>query len=129
MSFGQAVVTCLRKYAQFSGRARRSEFWWYFLFQTGALTLAKILDVNALGADSAGWGPLQLLATFALLLPDLAVTARRLHDTNRSGWWMLILVVPLVGLVTFVVFAVQDSVGDNRYGPSPKPRPWRRVAA
>jgi uncharacterized membrane protein YhaH (DUF805 family) len=121
MSFQDAVRTCLQKYVDFSGRARRSELWFFVLFNVIVGVVASIID-GILGTRSGyGYGVVQSLASLALLLPNLAVGARRLHDTGRSAWWLLIALIPLVGAIILIVFYVQDSQGDNQYGPSPKP--------
>ncbi len=105
----------LKKYAVFSGRARRKEYWMFLLF--------NIIIVIALGVIETIVGTNSVIALFytlAILLPGLAVTVRRLHDTGKSGWWLLIGIVPLIGIV-ILVFMVQDSqAGDNQYGPNPK---------
>ena len=115
MTFTEAIRVVLSKYATFSGRAQRSEYWWFALFAwlvtIAALIVDGILDTTYL---------VQVLAVLALLLPSIAVTIRRLHDTGRSGWWYLIGFIPLVGGIVLLVFMVQDSEGDNRYGPSAK---------
>lgn len=123
MSFADAVRTCLSKYADFSGRGRRSEYWWFFLFNVLVSIVASIVD-SILGTDfDTGSGLVGGLASLALLLPSLAAGARRLHDTSRSGWWLLIGLVPLVGWIVLIVFFVQDSHGDNQHGPNPKAAP------
>jgi uncharacterized membrane protein YhaH (DUF805 family) len=115
MSFADAVRSVFSKYVVFSGRARRSEFWWYALFAAIVYLVAGIIDA-AIGNQVLGY-----LVALALLLPSLAVTVRRLHDTGRSGWWILIGIIPLIGAIVLLVFEVQDSQpGTNNYGPSPK---------
>ena len=107
---------CWKKYAEFSGRARRQAFWMFVLFNLIASVLISVVD-GILGTA----GTLDGLYTLAVLIPNLAVTARRLHDTDRSGWWQLILLVPLIGLVVLLVFLCLDSQpGENRFGPNPK---------
>jgi uncharacterized membrane protein YhaH (DUF805 family) len=120
MSFQDAVRTCLtQKYADFSGRARRSEYWWFFLFNVLVGIAASVID-SILGTRyGSGTGLVQALAQLALLIPGIAVGVRRLHDTGRSGWWLLIGLVPLVGWIVLLVFLVQDSQGENQHGPSP----------
>jgi uncharacterized membrane protein YhaH (DUF805 family) len=86
MGFVEAVRTCLGKYATFSGRARRPEFWWFFLFVMVAGAAATALDI-LLGTGTTDGGVIAGLVSLGLLLPNLAVTWRRLHDTGRSGWW------------------------------------------
>lgn len=116
MSFADAVRSVFSKYATFSGRARRSEFWWFALFSGIVQTVMSLLDA-AIGNRILG-----LLVALALLLPSLAVTVRRLHDTGRSGWWIFIALIPLVGVIVLLVFELQDSQPEsNAYGPSPKP--------
>jgi uncharacterized membrane protein YhaH (DUF805 family) len=121
MSFQDAVRTCLtQKYADFSGRARRSEYWWFFLFSLISSGVASVID-SILGTRYGGTtGLVQALVQLALLVPGIAVGVRRLHDTARSGWWLLIGLVPVVGWIVLLVFFVQDSRGENQYGAAPK---------
>ena len=121
MGFAEAVRTCLQKYVGFSGRARRSEYWWFFLFNIIVSIVASILD-SVLGtmSDETNIGVIGTIASLALLLPSIAVGIRRLHDTSRSGWWILIGLIPIVGWIILIVFYVQDSHAENQYGPSPK---------
>ena len=123
MPFQDAVRICLqRKYVDFSGRARRSEYWFFFLFTVLAGIVGGILDgiFRLRGGPYGSTGPIQGLIQLALLLPSLAVGARRLHDTGRSGWWLLIGLIPVVGWIILLVFFVQESQQDNQYGPNPK---------
>ena len=121
MSFQDAVRTCLQqKYVDFSGRARRSEYWYFFLFTIIVSIVAGIIDGILGTRNSSGTGLVGAIASLALLLPGLGVGARRLHDTGRSGWWLLIGLIPLVGAIVLLVFFVQDSQTDNQYGPNPK---------
>lgn len=123
MDFATAVRTCLAKYADFSGRARRSEYWYFVLFNVLVSVVASILDA-ALGTDTGtGTGVIAGLASLALLLPGLAVGVRRLHDISKSGWWILIGLIPVVGWIVLVIWFVQDSHGDNEHGPRPKTQP------
>jgi uncharacterized membrane protein YhaH (DUF805 family) len=114
----------LKKYAEFSGRARRKEYWMFALFN--ALIYIAIMVFSAiLGSidnSLALIGTLLLLVyALAIFVPSLAVAVRRLHDTGRSGWWFLIAFVPFVGGIILLVFTVQDSVpGENEYGKNPK---------
>ncbi|HWN38654.1 MAG TPA: DUF805 domain-containing protein [Gammaproteobacteria bacterium] len=98
MTFAESVRTCLSKYVDFNGVASRSEFWWFFLFQIVVVVVLSF--VSQLVAD---------IAALALLLPSLAVGARRLHDTGRSGWWLLIGLIPVIGTLVLIVFWVQES--------------------
>lgn len=107
---------CWKKYVEFSGRARRQEYWMFVLFNILASVALAVVD-GILGTSGALGG----LYSLAVLLPSLAVTFRRLHDTDRSGWWLLICLIPLVGAIVFLVFLCLDSKpGANRFGPNPK---------
>ncbi|WP_208347398.1 DUF805 domain-containing protein [Pseudaestuariivita rosea] len=115
MGFMEAVKTCLNKYVTFSGRARRSEYWWFYLFAFLVTLVATIID-GVLGIMI-----LYPITALGLLLPSIAAGVRRLHDTDRSGWWYLIVLVPIVGPIVLLVFWVMDGTkGDNRFGPDPK---------
>jgi uncharacterized membrane protein YhaH (DUF805 family) len=122
MSFQDAVRTCLQqKYVDFSGRARRSEYWFFVLFYVIVRFVANIIDaIIGTRGFAVNQGLLGTLVALALLLPGLGVGVRRLHDTGRSGWWLLIGLIPLVGAIVLIVFFVQDSQPDNQYGPNPK---------
>jgi uncharacterized membrane protein YhaH (DUF805 family) len=121
MGFAEAVQTCLQKYVGFSGRARRSEYWWFFLFTVLVSMVASVLDsIFGTMSDTTNVGVIGSIASLALLLPSIAVAIRRLHDTSRSGWWILIGLIPIVGWIILIVFYCQDSHGENQYGPSPK---------
>jgi uncharacterized membrane protein YhaH (DUF805 family) len=112
----------LRKYAVFEGRARRKEYWFFVLFNVLALVALGVLDV-VLGtySEETEVGLFSGLYALAVLIPSLAVTIRRLHDTNRSGWWVLIHLIPIIGAIVILVFTVLDSQpGANRFGPNPK---------
>jgi uncharacterized membrane protein YhaH (DUF805 family) len=121
MGFGEAVKSCLRQYVGFSGRARRSEYWWFFLFVVIVSAVASVLDA-LLGtvSDDTNLGLIGTIVGLALVLPIIAVSVRRLHDTSRSGWWYLLVLIPIVGSIILIVFYCLDSHGDNQYGPSPK---------
>lgn len=107
----------LRKYAVFSGRARRKEYWMFVLFN---LIIGLVLSLIA-GIIGIAAKILAVLYVLAVFIPIIAVTVRRLHDTNRSGWWYLINLVPIIGPIVLLVFMVSDSQpGDNQYGPNPK---------
>jgi uncharacterized membrane protein YhaH (DUF805 family) len=112
----------LKKYAVFSGRARRKEYWMFFLFNL-IITFVLILIDSLMGTISpqSGLGLLSGLYSLAVLIPSIAVTIRRLHDTGRSGWWILISLVPVLGGIVLLIFMVLDSEpGANQYGPNPK---------
>lgn len=125
MDFMTAVRTCLSKYVDFSGRARRSEYWYFALFSFLVSAVTTFLDV-ALGTDYEGptsGGLVNTVASLALFLPSLAVGVRRLHDTDRSGWWILIGIIPIIGWILLIVWFCTDSKPDNAYGPNPKTGP------
>jgi len=109
MTFAESIQTCFSKYADFNGRARRSEYWWFFLFIVlVSLALAMVSDIVS-GLFSLG-----------ILLPSIAAAARRLHDTNRSGWWQLIALIPVIGGIVLIVFLAQEGVAEaNQYGEMP----------
>jgi uncharacterized membrane protein YhaH (DUF805 family) len=112
----------LKKYAVFSGRARRAEYWYFVLFNIIVVIVLSLIDV-LLGTFNIvqGVGLLSGIYSLAVLIPTLAVTVRRLHDIDRTGWWILINLIPLVGTIVLLVFAVTDGTpGNNRYGPNPK---------
>jgi uncharacterized membrane protein YhaH (DUF805 family) len=121
MTFAEAVNSVLRQYAIFRGRARRAEYWWFILFTLLVSLVAGVID-TALGTTmQSGVGFVGTVASLALLLPTLAVTVRRLHDTDRSGWWVLAFLIPIVGFELWLVFMLSDSNPEpNRFGASPK---------
>jgi uncharacterized membrane protein YhaH (DUF805 family) len=112
----------LKKYAVFSGRARRKEYWFFALFSLIITLVLMIIDAAAGVFDAeSGFGLLSGFYTLAVLIPGLAVSIRRLHDTNHSGWWLLIGLVPLVGSIMLLIFMFRDGQpGQNRFGPNPK---------
>ncbi|GHI05847.1 hypothetical protein AQI88_09595 [Streptomyces cellostaticus] len=111
-------IEALKKYAVFSGRARRKEYWLFTLF-------ASIIYVVLAAAGAAAHAPYIVgIAVLGLLLPAWAVTVRRLHDTGRSGWWILFGIIPLIGSIVLLVFYCTDGqAGTNKYGPNPKEAP------
>ena len=117
MSFADAIRSVFSQYVGFTGRARRSEFWYWTLFQIILGVIASILDRAVFDRNS---GAFSVVVGLALLLPSLAVAVRRLHDSGRTGWWLLIGLIPVIGTIVLIIFYVQDSQGDNKYGPSPK---------
>jgi len=109
-------LEALRNYAKFSGRARRSEYWFFVLFYLIFGLVAGVVD-GLVGSD----GFVSVIYLLAMFIPSLSVTVRRLHDTDRSGWWLLISFIPLIGAIVLLVFTVLDSTpGQNQYGPNPK---------
>lgn len=115
MNIGQAVGSVLRQYAVFRGRASRSEFWWYYLAYLIVFAILSLLD-QAMGLN----GILIGIFALALIIPTIAVQVRRLHDTDRSGGWWFIGLIPIIGAIVLIVFFVQASTpGDNRFGAQP----------
>ena len=118
-------VVALKKYAVFEGRARRKEYWFFVLFYLIFMVVAIVVDA-VLGTEYYidefdTIGLFTTLFSLAMIVPSLAVFARRLHDVGRSGWWILISLIPLIGGIILLVFAVLDSQeGENRFGPNPK---------
>jgi uncharacterized membrane protein YhaH (DUF805 family) len=115
-------TTVLRKYVEFSGRARRKEFWMFTLFNVIIQIILSIID-RIIGTDygNGSSGVLTSIYGLAVLLPSIAVGIRRLHDTNRSGWWILIGLIPCVGWIILIVwYATEGVAGPNQYGPDPK---------
>ena len=109
-------LTVLRQYAVFEGRARRKEYWMFYLWH---LIIAVALYVLESIAGSGGF--ILTFYQFAVLLPSIAVSVRRLHDTGRSGWWLLIGFIPVIGPIVFLVFMLQDGYPmANQYGANPK---------
>jgi hypothetical protein len=104
MTFQESIRTCLTKYADFTGRASRPEYWWFILF-TVLVSVACSIVSDYLSA----------IFSLAVLLPSIAAATRRLHDTGRSGWWQLNLLVPIVGLIVLIVFLAQEGTAE----PSP----------
>lgn len=109
-------IGVLKKYAEFTGRARRKEYWMYFLFNLIAAVVLIVID-SVIGTVALLYG----IYLLAVLCPSIAVTVRRLHDTGKSGWWIFIGLVPVIGGFWLLYLMVIDgTVGDNAYGPSPK---------
>ena len=114
-------LQALKKYADFKGRARRKEYWFYVLFYMIILVVLSICDGIIGTRMESGFGILTALYLLAVFIPTLAVTVRRLHDTSHSGWWFFIQLVPIVGFFILLYFLVSDSTpGTNAWGPNPK---------
>jgi len=107
-------IEALKKYADFTGRARRKEYWMFILFYMLFYMGLAVIDFFI------GQEMLSIIFSLALLVPSVSIAARRLHDTGRSGWWQLILLIPIIGLIVLLVFLAQDSREDNAYGVNPK---------
>ena len=129
MSFGQAVASFFQNYVNFNGRAPRSAYWWVFLFNLIVAVIAAILDQTLgmaytmpgpSGPMSLGYGPIYTIFAVAVLLPSLALTVRRLHDRDKSGWWILLGIIPIIGGIILIIwFALPGTKGDNRFGHDP----------
>lgn len=122
MSFGESVKTCFQKYVTFKGRARRSEYWWFWLLNLIVSIVTLVLDykLDMINIELC-LGALSGLYTLIVFLPRLAVSVRRLHDTGHSGWYYLLTFIPILGALFLLYFFVSDSAPEeNRYGKSPK---------
>lgn len=115
-------MEALRKYATFTGRARRREYWFFQLFVAlGMIAFALIDRVTGSFDPEVGLGLLSGLFGLAMFVPNIAVSIRRLHDTDRSGWWLLLCFLPIIGIIVLLVFFVLDGTrGSNRFGENPK---------
>ncbi len=114
MTFQQSIRTCLNKYIDVEGRAARSEYWWFILFNIIAIIVASGIDMVI------GLPIFYFVVSLGLLAPSITVGVRRLHDKDKSGWWILIWFVPLVGWLIMIVWYVQKGTdGPNRFGPDP----------
>jgi len=127
MGFVAAVKSFCSNYANFKGRARRSEYWFIQLFLALTNLAVAAIDLALMNGDverfiaNGGGGIVGLIWILVTIVPALAVLIRRLHDTSRSGWWALMVLLPVAGAIVILVFTVQDSdPGDNKYGASPK---------
>jgi uncharacterized membrane protein YhaH (DUF805 family) len=124
-------IEVMRKYAVFSGRARRQEYWMFVLFNVIIVLFLGIIDGIADSDSESSRSTLTTLYVLSILIPSLAVGVRRLHDTGRSGWWMLIGFIPIIGAIVLLIFIIQDSqLMDNQYGPNPKSEitPYQRYS-
>ena len=117
MSFTEAISDALSKYVVFKGRSSRSAYWWFYLFGLLVGIAAFLIDL-ALGTSGIIYG----VSGLALLLPNLAVLVRRLHDSGHSGWWVLIGILPIIGAIVLLVFTLQGSEPPNQWGSGPDER-------
>ena len=115
-------LQAIRKYTVFSGRSRRSEYWYFVLFNTLIIVALTVVDVaTGMYSIKGEVGLLSGIYSLAVFIPSFAVTVRRLHDTDRSGWWVLLAVVPIVGVIVLIVFFATDGTpGANRFGEKPQ---------
>ena len=117
MNFQTAIEICIKKkYANFSGRASRSEFWFFYLFILIGSIVTIIVDVFMFSHSFDAWGPVNSIYQLLVILPSLAVSARRLHDNNRSGWYILLSVIPIVGFILIFWWSSLGSNKKNRFG-------------
>ena len=115
MSFTEAVISVFTNYANFKGRATRSEYWYFVLFN---MVVSAVL--SGLAQASNGLAIISVLYSLAVFIPGLAVAVRRLHDVGKSGWWYFIVLVPCVGFIILLLDLIKESqAGDNQYGPYP----------
>jgi len=109
-------IDVLKKYTVFEGRATRSEYW-YFTLINALISIALLMLGRAFGTGDM----LNSIYSIAVFLPSIAVATRRLHDTSRTGWWQLIILVPVIGFIVLIIFLAQDSIPiENQYGENPK---------
>jgi uncharacterized membrane protein YhaH (DUF805 family) len=126
--FMDLMFAPLRKYADFNGRARRSEYWLFWLFTTIVSIILTFVGGLVLGGNDpgnpfSGGNLLSSIWTVAILIPSIAVGVRRLHDSNRSGWWLLLILLPIIGAIVLLIFFVLDGTpGSNKFGSDPKGR-------
>jgi uncharacterized membrane protein YhaH (DUF805 family) len=115
-------IGALKKYAVFSGRARRSEYWYFVLFTFLFSIVAGVLDgIIGTKGTVGSYGFIFLIYYLAILVPSIAVAVRRLHDVNKSGWMLFLSFIPVIGFIWILILMVRDSdIGDNNYGPNPK---------
>lgn len=107
-------VDAFKKFADFSGRATRTQYWMFILIFTVIYFVLALIDIYV------GTMVLASIFNLVLLIPSISIAARRLHDTGRTGWWQLIIFLPLIGIIVLLVFLIQDSHRDNEYGANPK---------
>ena len=111
----------LKRFAEFNGRSRRKEYWMFFLFSILVGIAASAIDIGLFGFSIEDNGPVNGLVSLALLIPSIAVSVRRLHDTGRSGWWFLLIFAVIIGWIVLLIFFVSDGEsGTNQYGLDPK---------
>lgn len=123
MSFQEAVRAGFENYFNFQGRATRPEYWWWVLFAFSSNLVAQVIDAYTIGpmlgfslGDESAGQPLSLLVGLGLMIPSIAAAVRRMHDTGRSGFWILIAFIPVLGLIAFIYFAVQPTkTEDNQF--------------
>ena len=115
LGFNEAVSTCFRKYFDFTGRARGSEFWWFVLFCFVIFIVASILDMSLFGYTWEDYGPLYIITNVGLFIPQISVAARRLHDTGKSGWWQLIWLTIIGAFFLLYWYIKKGDTDKNRF--------------
>ena len=121
MSFTESIQTVFQKYAVFEGRARRSEYWWFYLAYTVVnAVLSGLGRAVGSGGFATALSVISGIIALACIVPTISVTTRRLHDTGKSGWWQLLYLTCIGGIVILIFCALDSDPGDNQYGPSPK---------
>ncbi|MFT4792410.1 MAG: uncharacterized membrane protein YhaH (DUF805 family) [Paracoccaceae bacterium] len=120
VGFGEAIKSCFNKYATFSGRAPRSEYWYFTLFLILAQIALQFVGAAIFDVNGAVYILLSLIFSLGTLLPTFSVAVRRLHDIGRTGWWVWISLVPLIGMIVMLIFTcIRSQPGGNRFGPNP----------
>lgn len=129
MTFAEAIKTNFSKYVTFSGRAPRSEFWWWALFTFIGNLIFGAIDMALFGTTitepgsfsmETHFSPFAGIFSLVILLPSISVAVRRLHDTDRTGWWWWLLLIPIIGIIVLIIWwATQGTRGPNRYGEDP----------
>jgi uncharacterized membrane protein YhaH (DUF805 family) len=116
MNFQTSIKTCFNKYAVFSGRASRSEYWFFVLFGIIGGIISVIIDTMILGYSAEANGPINLIFSVALILPSISVAARRLHDLDKSGWWQLLWITIIGGILIIIWHATEGTKKNNSHG-------------
>jgi uncharacterized membrane protein YhaH (DUF805 family) len=118
MNFVEAIKSGFSNYVGFSGRAQRSAYWFWTLFNCIVMVVTSVIDAVVLSGAPVTYS----IAALALILPSLAVSVRRLHDLDRTGWWLLLALTGIGGIVLLVWFCMRGTIGANRFGPDPLPK-------
>ena len=120
MGFAEAIQNCFSKYVTFSGRARRSEFWYFILFTILGSIVIGILESVVFGWSLVDPGGISGLFDLVVLLPSISVAVRRLHDLDKSGWWWWLWLIPIVGWIILLIwYSTKGTIGSTRFGPDP----------
>ncbi len=119
MNFGEAISSGFQNYVNFSGRSQRSAYWFWALFAFLASVAGAIVDALIFGYNPQGINLVQGIVGLALLLPGIAVSIRRLHDLDRTGWWLLLILTGIGAILLIIWFCMKGTEGQNRFGPNP----------